>query len=42
MSNFKQTLNELYFTGYFADKWEARKLASQYDKSTPEKKSSFR
>lgn len=41
MSNFKQTLNELYLTGYFADKWEARKLASQYDKSTPEKKAAL-
>lgn len=38
MSNFKQTLNELYLAGYFRDRFAARNLASQYDKSTPEKK----
>ena len=41
MSNFKQTLNELYLTGFFADRFAARTLANQYDNSTPEKKAAL-
>ena len=37
MSKFKETLNELYLSGYFTDKYSANSLAIKYDKSTPEK-----
>ncbi|MEN8792850.1 MAG: hypothetical protein ABF294_00150 [Flavobacteriales bacterium] len=36
MSKFKETLNELLLTGYFADKHSAYSFLSKYDKSAPE------
>ena len=41
MSNFKQTLNELYITGFFTDRFSATSLANEYDKSGPEKKAAL-
>lgn len=38
MSNFKQTLNELYLAGHITDRFAASSLGNQYDKSIPEKK----
>ena len=38
MSNFKQTLNELYLAGYIKDKWTAKNMVIKYEKSSPEEK----
>lgn len=38
MSNFKQTLNELYLAGYIKDKWAAKNMVIKYEKSSPEEK----
>ena len=41
MNNFKQSLNELYLSGYITDRFSAKNLSNQYDKSTPEKKAAL-
>ena len=41
MNNFKQTLNELYLSGYITDRFAATSLANEYDKSGPEKKAAL-
>ena len=41
MSNFKQTLNELYLTGYIEDHAAANTFAKRYDNATAEKQAAY-
>ena len=41
MSKFKETLDELYLTGYFSDIYLVNSLTSQYNKSSLEKQAAL-